>query len=474
MASAAVLPRDLALGAAPRFGSRRKTWRDLDLNVDLAEDFFSLRWCRGFATLTLLTVATAMLAPAVEPLPGGHPAWVGEPEEARFAGAGVTSITDGSDSGVAMAPSAAVTSLTSAPERPRVDLFLQTAPGENITRLLTRVGAAYADSAQAQTLVAEAVPSGVGAGTSLSVTLGAKSGGLRPVERLAFRAGLDSEILIDRGASGLRLQRRPIAVDATPLRIRGRVGEGLYWSLRAAGVAPSSAEEYLKALATQIDVGSDVSPDDRFDLVVANRRAATGENESGALLLAAIEHAGRPPLQLVRWNVGGITQWFEASGVGRQTSGMVWPVNAPITSGFGERYHPILHFMRMHKGIDFGAHWGTPIVAAADGQVERAGWAGGYGQQVRLAHAGGIETSYSHMSRMVVAPGTPVRQGELIGYSGSTGLSTGPHLHYEVMRNGAAINPLTIRFISHSTLGGPALAAFQARLRELLAVGAHS
>jgi murein DD-endopeptidase MepM/ murein hydrolase activator NlpD len=124
----------------------------------------------------------------------------------------------------------------------------------------------------------------------------------------------------------------------------------------------------------------------------------------------------------------------------------------------------------MHKGIDFGAHYGTPIVAAADGTVERAGWAGGYGEQVRLAHAGGIETSYSHMSRMVVAPGSAVRQGQLIGYTGSSGLSTGPHLHYEVMRGGQAINPMSVRFISHATLEGPSLAAFKARVAALLSV----
>ena len=110
------------------------------------------------------------------------------------------------------------------------------------------------------------------------------------------------------------------------------------------------------------------------------------------------------------------------------------------------RYHPILHFARMHKGIDFGAAWGSPIVAAADGQVAAAGWAGGYGRQVRIAHAGGIATSYSHMSSMVVAPGSLVRQGQLIGYVGSSGLSTGPHLHYEVHRTAQAVNPLSVRF----------------------------
>jgi murein DD-endopeptidase MepM/ murein hydrolase activator NlpD len=149
-------------------------------------------------------------------------------------------------------------------------------------------------------------------------------------------------------------------------------------------------------------------------------------------------------------------------------------VAARITSGFGMRFHPILHFARMHKGIDFGALYGQPIVAAADGRVTGAGWAGGYGQQVRLAHAGGMGTSYSHMSRIVAAPGSFVRQGQLIGYVGSSGLSTGPHLHYEVYRNGAAVNPLGVKFASRSLLEGPDLERFKARLAQLMAIGTQA
>ena len=462
------MPRSLVARAPATFGVRQKRLRDLDLVVDLSEDFFSRRWWRGFATLTALTVATALLAPGFGPLPGGHPALLGEAEENQLIAAGVGSLIEGSDAGIAMAPTAAVEPLTSAPERPTVDLFARHGPGDNLARLLVRIGARYSDAGRAQALLGGAT---IAQGTTVSVTLGRKDGGTRPVERIALRGGLDAELVITASPEGLRLQRQAIAVDATPLRIRGRVGDGLYWSMRASGVTTQTAGEYLKALSGQLDVGSQISPDDRFDLVVANRRAATGESEAGPLLYAGIDRAGAPSLQLVKWAVDGKTQWFEASGVGRQTSGMVWPVNAPISSSFGERWHPILHFVRMHKGIDFGAHWGTPIVAAADGQVERAGWSGGYGQQVRLAHAGGIETSYSHMSRMVVSPGSMVRQGQLIGYTGSSGLSTGPHLHYEVMRGGQAINPMSVRFISHATLEGPSLAAFKARVAALLSVG---
>ena len=175
------------------------------------------------------------------------------------------------------------------------------------------------------------------------------------------------------------------------------------------------------------------------------------------------------------WTVGGKASWINAAATAQApaTNAMIWPVNARITSGFGLRVHPILRFARMHNGLDFGAGWGTPIHAAADGQVIKAGWAGGYGRQVRIAHGDGMATSYSHMSRMAVDPGAYVRQGQLIGYVGSSGLSTGPHLHYEVLRDGRAVNPMSVRFASGPSLDNRALEALKARVKQLLNIGAR-
>ena len=140
-----------------------------------------------------------------------------------------------------------------------------------------------------------------------------------------------------------------------------------------------------------------------------------------------------------------------------------------VTSNYGLRMHPILGYHRMHRGLDFRASYGTPILAVADGQVSGAGWAGGYGRQVRLTHADGIATSYSHMSRIAVSPGGRVRQGQVIGYVGSTGLSTGPHLHFETYRNGGHVNPRSVRFVGRAQLSGGELASFRSRLSRLLA-----
>jgi murein DD-endopeptidase MepM/ murein hydrolase activator NlpD len=257
---------------------------------------------------------------------------------------------------------------------------------------------------------------------------------------------------------------QPAAVPTGPMRIRGRVGDGLYWSLRAAGASPQVAAEYLAALATEIDVG-DVAPSDGFDLVLG---------PTHELLYAGLDRVSEGPLQLVRWDSNGRSEWVDAANAARPapvTSGLAMPAQGPITSYFGYRYHPILHFTRFHAGVDIGAGWGAPIVAAGDGQVVGAGWSGGYGREVEIAHGGGITSIYGHMSEIVAQPGSYVRAGQLIGYVGSSGLSTGPHLHFEVRQGGQPVNPLAIRFTSRPVADTHLADAVKARLKALLSVG---
>ena len=257
---------------------------------------------------------------------------------------------------------------------------------------------------------------------------------------------------------------QPAAIVVTPLRIRGRAGDELYWSLRAAGASPDVAAEYLSALATEID-GGDVSAGDSFDLVLGSNRQ---------LLYAGLSRVGSSALQLVRWTANGRSEWIDAANAAKPApveSGMMMPVDGHITSYFGYRYHPILHFTRFHAGLDIGASWGSPIVAAGDGRVVAAGWAGGYGREVQIAHGSGIVSLYGHMSEIVAQPGSFVRQGQVIGYVGSSGLSTGPHVHFEVRMGGTPVNPLGVRFTSAPVVDTHLADAVKERLNVLLSVG---
>lgn len=125
----------------------------------------------------------------------------------------------------------------------------------------------------------------------------------------------------------------------------------------------------------------------------------------------------------------------------RWSGRLYMPANGPVTSGFGYRYHPVLRYRRLHTGLDIGAAWGSGVYAAADGEVFFASWRGGYGLCIILLHGGGMSTLYGHLARVQVRPGDTVRRGQRLGAVGSTGLSTGPHLHFEVRRNGAPVNP---------------------------------
>src|SRR5438309_8707709 len=192
------------------------------------------------------------------------------------------------------------------------------------------------------------------------------------------------------------------------------------------------------------------------------------------LLYAGLDRVAASRLQLVRWNASGRSEWINAADASLpapSSSGMAMPANGPITSYYGYRYHPILHFTRFHAGIDIGAGWGSPIVAAGDGQVIGAGWSGGYGREVQIAHGGGLVSLYGHMSEIVAAPGSFVRQGQLIGYVGSSGLSTGPHLHFEVRQGGTPVNPLAVRFTTGPVVDAHLADAVKARLKALLSVG---
>lgn len=465
-------PRPLVAAAAVpiafgRAGVLRPPEPRFSLVVDLSQDLFSARWWRGLATLTALVTGVSLLAPQTGPLPAGTPVAEGPDQARQEAALAVGALSRGSATGLTMSEGPLARPIASAPARQSRSLSLVVSPGDELARLLSRNGVRMADALHAAAMIRaeKALPA---PGTTLSLRLGAPdAAGQRPIEQLHYRARLDLEIEVSGGETGLRVERRAMNLDRTPLRIRGSVGGGLYWALRSAGASPVQAADYLQAIGGSLDVGSEVMPGDRFELVVAQAKSADGRTVSGGLLYAGLDRSGGGDLSLVRVPIAGKLQWInETASPEPVRSGLLAPVSGPITSGFGGRMHPILRFIRMHKGVDYGAGWGAPIVAAADGQVIRAGWAGGYGRQVRIAHAGGLVTSYSHMSR-IVAEGGFVRRGELIGYVGSSGLSTGPHLHYEVLKDGVPVNPLGVTLVSRPVFDDKLMAAVRARAKAL-------
>ena len=447
--------------------------RDVDWVPDLAIDIGSGRWLRGMATMVGLSAVALLFWPSFDAVEAAPAIRVDGGVRDEFRSQMIMPLALGGDSGRRMGASAAVIPLANAPERPTIQLVATLGQGDSFGRMLQRAGVGSGDAAQIEAMVAAALPlADIAAGTRFDLTLGRRTSPTqpRPLDDLNFRARFDLDLAVDRRGGSLALIRKPIRVDDTPLRIRGIVGSSLYRSARAAGAPVKAIQEYLRTLDSHMNLEMDLAPSDEFDIVVAYKRAGSGESEVGDLMFAGVTRDGKPRAQLLKW--GSENQFYEASGVGQpaqQQVGLTAPVFGRITSGFGLRRHPILGYTRMHAGIDFAAAYGSPIYATSDAQVTFAGWHGGHGNYVRLDAGGGLGTGYGHMSRIAVSPGMRVRRGQVIGYVGSTGLSTGAHLHYEMYRNGVPVNPGSVRFVTTSAaaLSGNDLAAFKARLAVL-------
>ncbi|MEO6386867.1 MAG: M23 family metallopeptidase [Croceibacterium sp.] len=460
------------------FAGRYRAWRErlssrlsgIDLVPDLGQDIGSRRWLRGAGTLLGLSALALAGWPDFAPLQAAPVMAINDPIRDEFRSQMIMPLALGADSGRHMGATARVVPLLNTPERPRIDIEASLAQGDGFERMLLRSGVGTAEAGQIASMVAGTIAlSDIASGTKFDITLGrrATQGAARPLEALSFRARFDLQLAVERTANGrLSLDPRPIKVDTTPLRIRGVVGPSLYRSARAAGAPASAVQQYLRALADEVDLDNAIASGDEFDLILEYKRAETGEVAPGKLLYAGLVRDGKPRKQLMRWGSDG--RFFEASGVGEQRSGLLAPVaSRGITSSYGSRRHPILGYSRMHAGIDFRASYGQPIYAVTDGTVQFAGRHGGHGNFVKLAHAGGLGTGYAHLSRIAVRAGQHVNRGQVIGYVGSTGLSTGPHLHYEMYRNGVTVNPNSVAFVTRSQLSGRELADFRGRLAEL-------
>ena len=253
--------------------------------------------------------------------------------------------------------------------------------------------------------------------------------------------------------------------------ISGKVGRSLYGSARKLGLTRSHVNTLTDEMFKyDIDFNDDVGADDRFSVVV-EQTWRDGELVDTGPVLAATFTTGEKLHSAFRFVRNGKPEFFPADGRSLRRSFIRMPIPyARLTSSFGARKHPVLGRMRMHKGVDYGAGTGTPIMAAGDARVKFVGWKGGYGRVVMLDHGRGYTTLYAHMSQFgKYKVGQRIAQGSVIGYVGSSGMSTGPHLHYEFQINGVHRNPLSVTMPPPEPLSGTALTAFRGQTRTALA-----
>jgi murein DD-endopeptidase MepM/ murein hydrolase activator NlpD len=280
---------------------------------------------------------------------------------------------------------------------------------------------------------------------------------------LSLRTGQASTLTVSRTFDGaLRLRELEEKVSDETKVACGEMRGSFHESASKVGATNGVIAVATQLFSHKIDFSRDIKAGDDFCLVFDRKVTESGRTiEAGDLQYAEVK--GQRFYGFTR--ADGKRAFFDEFGKNIKGFLLRTPVDgARITSGFGMRRHPILGYSRMHQGIDFGAGTGTPVLAAGDGVIDMAGRYGGYGNWIKINHPGGYATGYGHLSRYAsgIRPGVRVSQGQLIGYVGTTGQSTGPHLHYEIFFKGARINPIGAKVPSGTILEGRELAAFRA------------
>ena len=360
----------------------------------------------------------------------------------------------------------------------RENRVIRAGRGDTITSILMRLGAETGPVKelvdQAKTIFAD---NAVAPGYEVHVTLVpslTSANRLEPVRFTVYGEGHLHKVTVNRSASGeLEVSNSPLEQQA----ISDTAGDGeqarsssLYSSLYNAGlvqgVQPDSIMQILRIHAYETDFRRRIRSSDQVEYFFDVKDDAGIDSPPGELLFTSITTSGEAQRYWRFRTPDGIVDYYDEFGNNSKKFLMRRPVRSDavrLVSGFGLRYHPLLNMRRMHTGVDWAATIGTPIMAAGNGVIEEAKYKGDYGNYARIRHANGYHTAYGHMQRLApgIAVGTKVRQGQVIGYVGNTGLSQGPHLHFEVLVNSRHVDPSQLQVPQERRLEGRQLAEFQ-------------
>lgn len=349
------------------------------------------------------------------------------------------------------------------------------ASGDTLSAVLERAGVEQVEAARSIQALREVYdPRTLRAGDVISISLApdvaeASPGrllGIQLVKSFDRIAGVGRTL--DGGFSSYEIVK-PLTLERA--RGAGEIKSSLFVDGVNAGVPVKSMASFIRLFSYDVDFQRDIHPGDRFDILYTRHVDRDGEMaHPGDILFAALEIRGRRITIYRHEYANGAVKYFNDKGRSNKKALLRTPVDgARISSRFGRRRHPILGYSKMHAGVDFAAPTGTPIKAAGDGVVKRAGWNGGYGRYIRIDHSGPYATAYAHLRRIAkgVRPGRRVRQGQIIGYVGSSGRSTGPHLHFEILKNGKHVNPARQRFQSAESLKGAEMKRFLANKAKI-------
>ena len=308
----------------------------------------------------------------------------------------------------------------------------------------------------------------------LKVSGGETSDSTLQIDEIRLRTAFDTEAVASRAGNGTAYSSEKVTIPTLPVSkyIEGTIDSSLYVAASDAGVPTKIIVDAIRLLSFDVDFEREIREGDRFRIYFDRRYTPEFDDiEEGTINRISLEMQKRT-LNATLFTSTGNAEYFDDEGKSTKRALMKTPVDkAVVTSSYGRRRHPVLGYTRAHKGVDFRAPTGTPIMAAGDGIIERASRYGSYGHYIRIRHNGNYKTAYAHLSRYGrgIKSGARVRQGQIIGYSGATGRVTGAHLHYEVLYNGKQVNPMRLKLPSGRTLGGEELDIFKNQLGQIVA-----
>lgn len=251
----------------------------------------------------------------------------------------------------------------------------------------------------------------------------------------------------------------------------GTIRTSLYQTGVDSGLSPVLIGNLINAYSYDVDFQRDIKQGDSFQVLYETMKTDEGQVVSKGKMLSATLTLGGQEKKIYSFTDSyGNEGFYDIKGNSVRKALLRTPINgARLSSGFGMRKHPILGYSKMHKGVDFAAATGTPVYAAGDGVVEYSGRKGGYGNYIRVGHNKQYSTAYAHLSKISnkVRKGARVKQGDVIGFVGSTGNSTGPHLHYELLAGNTQVNPKNVKFQTGNKLEGKELVAFKSNIQQL-------
>ena len=328
---------------------------------------------------------------------------------------------------------------------------------DTVEKILKRFKVRNTDIKKISLKLKEKKLANINTGRKLSLILKKLENGSNTIINFVYPINNTTSVEVRKSQNDFLIKENILQLYKKEVVVKNSIKNNLYSSAIEVGIEPNIIVEFARIFGFEVDFQRDIRKDDWFEILYEKFEDDNNKIRDTGKIIYASMYVNGEEINLYNFKYNNVEEFYDIKGKSITKSLMKTPINgARLSSSFGMRKHPILGYNKMHRGTDFAAPSGTPIMASGSGTVTRARWCGGGGNCVKIKHNSTYETIYAHMKAFArgIKEGRKVKQGQIIGYVGSTGLSTGPHLHYEVIVNGKKVNSQKLKLPSGKVLKG--------------------